>query len=719
MIDKLKLLYRNLPLSLRCKISKVIWYLKRPKSACYFLLRKVSFIHEFFLSKIRLIYNSILMIFNSILRRTKENTLLEIKVNQISINGDLSCLNSLEGTNGYSFLLFPVIDWNFRIQRPQHLSREIAHIGSNVIYFTTTFQYSLKPGFKLESSPSKNVVICKLNLNVMNVNIYNNTLKTNEISFLLKSINSVRMAFNLKHTFSIINLPFWNDVSKRLVQNSIIYDCMDHHAGFENNSDLMLKNEEDLLKHADLVITTAKTLSDRISETRDNTIIRNAAEVKYFSDYKPDCENKPSNGITVGYYGAVAEWFDLDLIIYVAKNAPDLEIVIIGNVTIDVSDADDIENIKFIGEIPYKNLAEHLYSFDVCIIPFKIIELTICTNPVKVYEYLAAGKPVVSTAMPEIKLISEYVHVGRNKKEFLENVRLALTEKDDLSLAKKRKDWALQHDWSTRAKELLSAIEQIEFNKKKVSLIVLTYNNLDLTKKCLNSILNNTVYDNYEVILVDNNSTDGTQDYLKNTYANNGKFKIILNEENVGFAAGNNIGLAEATGDILVILNNDTYVSKYWLEPIVSILISEDVGLVCPVTNNIGNEAKINIQYDNFNEMNIQALIYTSKNAGKTHPMNSVAFFCAAMRKDVFDEIGPLSEEYGLGYFEDDDYSLRVLNAGYKNYAIEGSFVHHHLSASFNKLGEEKKQKLMEKNRAIFEKNWGEWKPHRYRKGVH
>lgn len=686
MLNKLRVIYRKLPRKHREKISKIVWYAKRTDALIY---------------KIRTNF------------RTSK------KIKNWTIEGDLSCLKKIDGERGgKNILVFPVIDWTFRIQRPQHLSRELGNLGDKVVYFTTTFNVSEHPGFKIIEAPAENVLICQLNLNNKNKNIYIDRLTIKENAFLLKSVNAVRIAFNLGHTYSLVNLPFWSDVACALQANSVVYDCMDHHAGFENNSEEMIAEENKLLKQADLVITTATNLSDKISQVRVNTIIRNAAEVAFFS--KKDARDiYDKKGITVGYYGAVAEWFDLALLYYLAEKSPEVEYVIIGNVTVDIEEANAYKNIKFLGEVPYSDLTAYLNAFDVCIIPFKLIELTLCTNPVKVYEYLAAGKPVVATAMPEVELISEHVHIGYSKEEFLEKIHTAVAEKDDTQLSETRKKWALQHDWSSRAKELSYQLNLINTAVKKVSLIVLTYNNLDLTKKCLDSIVNNTSYNNYEVIVVDNLSTDGTQDYLLSKYGQYENFNIILNEDNLGFAAGNNIGLLAATGDILVIINNDTYVSPYWLEPIVKALDSSEVGLVCPVTNNIGNEAKVDIHYQSFNEMTTHALDYTCDHVGELYPMDCVAFFCVGMTRATYELVGPMSEEYGLGFFEDDDYCMRVMGLGLKNYAVEESFVHHHLSASFNKLKNNKKEDLMKKNQAIFESKWGEWKSHSYRKGVY
>jgi GT2 family glycosyltransferase len=95
-----------------------------------------------------------------------------------------------------------------------------------------------------------------------------------------------------------------------------------------------------------------------------------------------------------------------------------------------------------------------------------------------------------------------------------------------------------------------------------------------------------------------------------------------------------------------------------------------------------------------------------------------LAFFCVAIPRAVYNKVGPISEDYGLGFFEDDDYCKRIEQLGFKLGIVEDSFVHHHLSASFNKLKSEHRQKLMDTNKAIFEKKWGTWTPHKYRKGV-
>jgi len=122
---------------------------------------------------------------------------------------------------------------------------------------------------------------------------------------------------------------------------------------------------------------------------------------------------------------------------------------------------------------------------------------------------------------------------------------------------------------------------------------VVTYNNLSLTRLCLESIIRNTDYPNYEVIVVDNDSSDKTPEYLRQMAAQHSQIRILLNTENRGFASANNQGLELSDGERLVLLNNDTVVPPGWLTRLLRHLDDPGIGLVGPVTNFTGNEAKV------------------------------------------------------------------------------------------------------------------------------
>ena len=249
-----------------------------------------------------------------------------------------------------------------------------------------------------------------------------------------------------------------------------------------------------------------------------------------------------------------------------------------------------------------------------------------------------------------------------------------------------------------------------------ISIVVLTYNNLEYTRQCLHSLETHTDYDNVEVIVVDNASSDESPAFLAAWAEAGPRRRFIANDANLGFSAGNNVGLRVAKGEYLVMLNNDTYVTPGWLRTLRNqIRRHPQAGLVGPVTNNIGNEAKIDIVYGTMEEMVERAGVYTRAHAGQSFPVRTSAFFCVMISRQAYELVGGLDEQFGVGFFEDDDYCRRLEQNGLQRRCVEDAFVHHQLSASFNKLKAEVKQKLFEQNKALYEAKWGPWTPHGYR----
>jgi GT2 family glycosyltransferase len=241
---------------------------------------------------------------------------------------------------------------------------------------------------------------------------------------------------------------------------------------------------------------------------------------------------------------------------------------------------------------------------------------------------------------------------------------------------------------------------------------------LALTKACLASLLEFTDYPNYEVLLVDNASTDGTIDFLTDFAKQHPHIRLVLNRSNMGFAAGNNAGIKAARGDFIVLLNNDTYCTRGWLRDLLRHLMKDkSLGAVGPVTNNIGNEARINVTYLSMREMAGVARDYTSSHARGLLEVKNVAFFCVAMPRSAIEKVGLLDESFGMGFFEDDDYCNRIRQAGFRIGIADDVFIHHELSASFNQLAQERRAELFQSNLKLYQARWGKWIPHQYRKG--
>ncbi|WFD11394.1 glycosyltransferase [Tepidibacter hydrothermalis] len=276
---------------------------------------------------------------------------------------------------------------------------------------------------------------------------------------------------------------------------------------------------------------------------------------------------------------------------------------------------------------------------------------------------------------------------------------------------------------SVESEDFEEVYEKIENNIKDihglVSVVIVTFNNLNYTRECIQSIFEKTAYPNYEIIIIDNNSQDNTPIYLKELEKQHSNITIVLNEQNYGFAKGNNVGIKKAKGDYIILLNNDTVVTRGWITAFIKHLEKDDkLGLVGPVTNYAGNEAMINVSYRNMKEMDRFAQRYTLANFNKLYnDINMLIMFCVAMKKELINEVGYLDEHFRIGMFEDDDFSYRVKNAGYKIAYVKDIFIHHYGSASFKKLGRQKFIELFNENKKIFEKKWNiKWSRHKYRR---
>ncbi len=625
----------------------------------------------------------------------------------------ISATREFQG-NGTDIFIFPIIDWHFRIQRPQHIAKRLARRGYRVIYFSTTFLPSGGPAYRLIDTPAEGVFLCQLSCPDPHPVIYSTLPNHKQQAWLAEAIRHLQEKIGARPTVALLHLAFWRSIAATIPGAALIYDCMDYHGGFSNSSTDLQSEEQILIEQADVVVTSSQALNDLVGRTVPNILIRNAAEVEFFAALPKETVIRSSRA-TVGYFGTIAEWFDSDLIAAAAAAFPHWDFVLIGSYArADMRKVTRLSNVTLLGERPYDELPGYLQLFDVCIIPFKLNDLTLYTNPVKIYEYLSAGKPVVATPLPELELLEDgLVHIAGTKEAFFEKLSIAVSECNDLEKANRRKYWAAQQTWKNRADKFEQAILSCF---PKTSVVVLCHNNLEFTKSCLSSLDKFTLYPNWELILVDNASHDGTASYLEDYAATRSWARVIISSENRGFSGGNNMGLREASGDYLVILNNDTVVTQGWLAGLIrNLRRNPSLGLVGPVTNNIGNQARIDIAYQNIDEMADKARSYTVSRHGNLLHVDNLGFFCVAFPRKIYEQVGPLDEAFRIGFFEDDDYCKRVQLAGYEIAIAEDVFIHHHLSASFDSLGQERKQTIFEENRRVYEAKWGPWRPHRHR----
>jgi GT2 family glycosyltransferase len=243
-----------------------------------------------------------------------------------------------------------------------------------------------------------------------------------------------------------------------------------------------------------------------------------------------------------------------------------------------------------------------------------------------------------------------------------------------------------------------------------VTIIVLCCNEVACTRMCLESVLHHT-RPPYELVLVDNGSADETPAYLHEVEkrCEPERVMILRNETNVGFPAGCNQALAKARGRQVVFLNNDTIVVARWLESLVaaSLLDWPKVGLVGAVSNYVPPPQLVKPGYGALSELDDFAARHRAEFAGQTLSVERLSGFCLLARRAVLKQIGKFDEQFGLGFFDDDDLGIRVRQAGFELRVALDCYIHHFGSRTFRGLGIDCEGQLRD-NFVAFKAKWGE-----------
>ncbi|HET8775361.1 MAG TPA: glycosyltransferase [Thermoanaerobaculia bacterium] len=611
----------------------------------------------------------------------------------------------------YDVICFSIIDWSFRWQRPQQLMSKLADLGHRIFFFKTSA--FLEPGPRtFEAAPLRDNVWEITLAPPVPFDVYRGEIPAATVAWFPRMLDDLRREFGVAAAVSILQIPTWTRAAEEARARlgwKIVYDCMDEWKNFPGIRDEMIREEKRLVAAADVVTVSAARLFEKWKSAHP-VLVRNAADFDFYASAPREDLLGDVRRPVVGYFGAIASWFDVRLVRLAATERPDYTFVLIGGVfNANVAELERLPNVRLLGQQPYAHMPSYLASFDACMIPFVDDEITAATDPVKFYEYVSLGKPVVATPMPELAPYGELLYIASTPAEFMARLDEAVGENDP-ALAARRVALARENTWTVRAETLRGAIRDVH---AKVSIIVVTYFNRELTRLCLDAVLRTTLHPNVEVIVVDNASTDGTPEMLEEYARRHGNLRVILNRTNIGFAAANNQGIRAATGDVFVLLNNDTVPARGWLPRMLRHLQDPQIGIVVAVTNFSGNESRIAVPYTTLDGMPAFAEEYARANEGKAFDIRVAAMYCVGLSRDAYDAIGPLDEDFTVGMFEDDDYSHRARLAGLRVVCAEDVFVHHFGQASFGKLPKEEYDAIWRRNQAHYERKWHvTWTPH-------
>ena len=235
----------------------------------------------------------------------------------------------------------------------------------------------------------------------------------------------------------------------------------------------------------------------------------------------------------------------------------------------------------------------------------------------------------------------------------------------------------------------------------RISVIVPIYNALDDLKKLLNSLYKNFNFELGEILLINDCSKEKTSKFLAEYCKKDERFRLINNEENLGFVKTCNRGMREACGEILVLLNSDTKIPSNFCEKIIKCFESDtQIGIASPIGSyTAGYYAPLPFGCT-LEKMNTK-LEQVHK---CTYPLIPAAEgFCFCIRRAVIEQQGLLDEIYGKGYHEEVDFAYRAVTNGWKNVLIDNLYVFHKRHASF---GKKQREIQIAKNDAVFNERW-------------
>ena len=356
-------------------------------------------------------------------------------------------------------LCFSHLRWGFVFQRPNHLlSRFSKH---QRVFFIE------EPVFHDEAD---RLQIDNYNENLFIVTPYlRHGLTEEEIfskqrKYISSLITSKKINKYLSWYYTPMALPFTEHLNPEMV----IYDCMDELSAFKFAPAQLTILEKELFRKADVVFTGGQSIYESKKNHHHNIYPFPSSIDKHHFGAARNIQNDPADqqGIPhprFGFFGVVDERFDIDLLDQVAKAKPDWHFVILGPVVkIDPATLPRYENVHYLGGKKYEELPAYIAGWDIATIPFAMNESTKFISPTKTPEYLAAGKPVISTPIKDV--VSPYgdhklVHIVSNADQFIRAGEKELEKKRKHAWLKKVDDFLLYNSWDRTWGQMVRTIE--------------------------------------------------------------------------------------------------------------------------------------------------------------------------------------------------------------------------------------------------------------------
>ena len=361
--------------------------------------------------------------------------------------------------NDIDLVCFSHLRWNFVYQRPQHLLSRFAQY-TRVFFIEEPIFHDAADKLHIEEA-SKNVFIVVPHLQ----HGYSETEVLNKQKEMVNNLFSLMEISNyFSWYYTPMALPFSNHLNPKLT----VYDCMDELAAFKFAPPALTENERILMQNSDVVFTGGYSIYESKKDKHPNIYpFPSSIDKEHFATAR-SIENDPADQAHIphprfGFFGVLDERFDIDLIEQAAKARPDWQFILIGPVVkIDPATLPKYDNIHYLGGKSYKELPQYLGGWDVAMIPFAMNESTRYISPTKTPEYLAAGKPVISTPIKDV--VSPYgdnklVHIASTPKEFIKCGETILKKKQKKAWLTKVDSFLEGNSWDRTWSQMVKHIE--------------------------------------------------------------------------------------------------------------------------------------------------------------------------------------------------------------------------------------------------------------------
>lgn len=257
-----------------------------------------------------------------------------------------------------------------------------------------------------------------------------------------------------------IFMPHYSAVIDSVRAKGIVYYVVDEYSAQPNVDVEAIKSmEAEVLQRADVVIAVSDQLVENKRRHNPNVYLStHGVDIERFARARDADGPLPPDisGIRrpiAGFFGLIEDWIDLDLVRYTARYLPEVSFVFVGSVVQDIGDLEGYQNVHFLGPKPYDALPDYLRAFDVGLLPYKLNEQVINSNPKKLREYLAGGKPVVSVRVREVERYGDLVYVADGREEFLDAVKRAL-ESSSPDAAAERAAAVENESWTAKVERI-------------------------------------------------------------------------------------------------------------------------------------------------------------------------------------------------------------------------------------------------------------------------